>query len=212
MNQAQGHYRFRPHPWHGLSAGIDPPRLLNAYVEITPFDLMKYEIDKSTGYLKVDRPQLGSSLPPTPYGFVPQTFCAARVAELSPYADRGDEDPLDICVLTERPISRAEVILHARVIGVLRTLDDGRADDKIVAVLSDDALWDRAQDISDVQGTIVNRLQHYFATYKMTGTDPERVKVLGVDGCEQALAIVQAARSDYEQAFACEPTSTRPLS
>jgi inorganic pyrophosphatase len=175
--------------------------LLNAYVEITPFDLMKYEIDKETGYLQVERPQLGSSLPPTPYGFVPRTYCSGRVAKLSPYAERGDEDPLDICVLTERPISRAEVILRVRVIGVLRTLDDGQADDKIVAVLGNDPLGDEMQDISEVRKTTVDRLQHYFATYKMTSTHSNAVKMTGVHGREQALAIVEAAMTDYEQAF-----------
>ena len=68
-------YRWRPHPWHGLSAGSDAPRVLTAYIEITPFDYVKYEVDKETGYLRVDRPQHTSSQPPTLYGFIPKTFC-----------------------------------------------------------------------------------------------------------------------------------------
>src|SRR4028118_1538678 len=99
--------RWRPHPWHGLDAGSDPPRLLQAYIEITPFDSVKYEIDKETGYLRADRPQRTSSLPPAPYGFVPHTYCSRRVAALSPGAEEGDGDPLDICVFSERPISRS---------------------------------------------------------------------------------------------------------
>ncbi|MGZ8444917.1 MAG: inorganic diphosphatase, partial [Candidatus Binatia bacterium] len=67
--------QFRPHPWHGLPAGPEPPELLNAYIEITPFDLMKYEIDKVSGYLRVDRPQRTSAQPPTLYGFIPRTYC-----------------------------------------------------------------------------------------------------------------------------------------
>ena len=67
-------YRWRPHPWHGLSAGSDPPRIVQAFIEITPFDLMKYETDKETGYLRVDRPQRTSSQPPTLYGFIPRTY------------------------------------------------------------------------------------------------------------------------------------------
>ena len=112
-------YRWRPHPWHGLEAGADPPRLVHAYIEITPFDLVKYEVDKVTGYMRVDRPQRSSSHPPTLYGFIPRTYCGRRVAALSEHAKQGDADPLDVCVVSERPISRAEVILNVRVVGGL---------------------------------------------------------------------------------------------
>ncbi|HXW59982.1 MAG TPA: inorganic diphosphatase, partial [Myxococcota bacterium] len=95
-------YKWRPHPWHGLLVGINPPSLVYAYIEITPFDLIKYEIDKQTGYLKVDRPQRGSSSPPALYGFIPKTYCGQRLAALSPKSKRGDGDPLDICVFAER--------------------------------------------------------------------------------------------------------------
>ena len=77
-------HEWRPHPWHGLEVGRQPPLSVNAYIEITPFDLIKYEVDKTTGYLRVDRPQRTSSLPPSLYGFIPRTYCAARVAA-SPY-------------------------------------------------------------------------------------------------------------------------------
>ena len=73
---------FRPHPWHGLEVGPNPPEVLNAYIEITPFDLMKYEIDKVSGYLRVDRPQRSSAQHPTLYGFVPRTYCGERVRRL----------------------------------------------------------------------------------------------------------------------------------
>jgi hypothetical protein len=75
--------RFRPHPWHGLSPGPMPPAHVNAFIEITPFSTMKFEVDKVSGYLKVDRPQASASLPPTPYGFIPRTYCGARVAALA---------------------------------------------------------------------------------------------------------------------------------
>ena len=86
-------YRWRPHPWHGLDSGPDVPRVVQAYIEITPFDLIKFEVDKTTGYLRVDRPQRGSSQPPALYGFVPQTYCGRRVGELCPQAKRGTEIP-----------------------------------------------------------------------------------------------------------------------
>src|SRR5690606_37394837 len=96
---------WRPHPWHGLSIGLEPPLRVNAYIEITPFDLIKYEVDKSTGYLRVDRPQRTSSQPPALYGFIPRTYCGELTAALCPGALRGDGDPLDICVISERPIA-----------------------------------------------------------------------------------------------------------
>ena len=134
------YYHYRPHPWHGLDAGTSPPDLMNAYIEITPFDLVKYEVDKRSGFLRVDRPQRTSSTPPTLYGFIPKTLCGPRVAKVGGIQS-GDNDPLDICVLSERPIDRVEVILETRVLGGLLMEDNGQADDKIVAVLKDDAIF-----------------------------------------------------------------------
>ncbi|NET23842.1 MAG: inorganic pyrophosphatase, partial [Okeania sp. SIO1H5] len=131
-------YRWRPHPWHGLESGPNPPLELLAYIEITPFDSVKYEVDKATGYMRVDRPQRTSSVPPNLYGFIPKTFCGKRVSSLSPKAEQGDGDPLDICVISERPINRAELILDARVVGGIQMVDNGEADDKIIGVLKND--------------------------------------------------------------------------
>ncbi len=106
---------FLPHPWHGLDVGPAPPEILNVFIEITPFDLVKYEVDKESGYLHVDRPQRSSSQPPALYGFVPQTYCGKRVQHLSPKSTRGDGDPLDMCVLSEREITHSEMssCMHA---------------------------------------------------------------------------------------------------
>src|SRR5574339_1062293 len=89
-NQSTPAIHFRPHPWHGLDVGPEPPQILNAFIEITPFDLMKYEIDKVSGYLRVDRPQRSSAQHPALYGFVPRTYCADRVRKLAPGSTRGD--------------------------------------------------------------------------------------------------------------------------
>jgi inorganic pyrophosphatase len=156
-------YRWRPHPWHGLEIGPNPPRIVTAYIEITPFDLVKYEVEKTTGYLKVDRPQRSSSQPPTLYGFIPRTYCGKRVGDLSPSASRGDGDPLDICVISERPISKSEILLSARVVGGLLMIDNGEADDKIIAVLANDIFWEKANDVSDLPPVLVERLRHYSA-------------------------------------------------
>jgi len=132
--------KWRPHPWHGSGLGERAPSVVNAFIEITPFDLVKYEVDKTTCYLRVDRPNRTSSSPSMLYGFIPQTLCADRVKRLVKNATSGDNDPLDICVISDRPIARAEVIVQARVVGGLRMLDRREADDKIIAVLMDDAI------------------------------------------------------------------------
>ena len=125
---------LRPHPWHGVSRGEDAPRRVNAYVEIVPTDTIKYELDKATGLLKVDRPQQLSSLCPTLYGFIPQTWCGPATGALAARAtgrpvERGDGDPLDLCVLTEKSVPRGDLLLTAIPVGGLRLIDRGEADE-----------------------------------------------------------------------------------
>ena len=193
--------RFRPHPWHGLEVGPDLPEVLNAYVEITPFDLMKYEVDKISGYLRVDRPQRSSAQPPTLYGFVPRTYCDERVRRLAPAARRGDGDPLDVCVLSERAIARNEIIVRCRVIGGLQMIDDGEADDKIISVLENDYVWGGARNVSDVPPVLVERLQHYFLTYKLVPRQRSKARIARVYGRAHALKVVRAAIADYDDRF-----------
>jgi inorganic pyrophosphatase len=190
--------QWRPHPWHGLEVGREPPAFVNAYIEITPFDLIKYEVDKVTGYLRVDRPQRTSSNPPALYGLIPRTYCGTEVAALCPSAQRGDGDPLDICVISERPISRAEVIVPARVLGGIQLLDRGEADDKIVAVLEGDFVWKDAGDLVDLPEILVERLQHYFATYKLVPGTEAQIEVQRVYGLEHARLVIEAAMRDYQ--------------
>jgi inorganic pyrophosphatase len=194
-------YRWRPHPWHGLEVGPNPPQLVYAYIEITPFDVVKYEIDKVTGYLRVDRPQRTSSQPPTLYGFIPRTFCRRRVGALCPGVEHGDGDPLDICVVSERQITRAEVILPARVVGGLQTIDGGEADDKIVAVLENDNIWGQVTEISDLPEILVERLRHYFMTYKLVPGKPSQFSIENVYGREEAFAVIAAAIEDYNEEY-----------
>jgi len=193
--------RYRPHPWHGLDVGPAPPEVLNAFIEITPFDLMKYEVDKVSGYLRVDRPQRGSSQHPTLYGFVPRTYCAERVQKLAPTAKKGDGDPLDICVLSERTIARNEIIVRARVIGGLQMIDGGEADDKIISVLENDNVWGEARDIKDVPPVFIERLQHYFLTYKLVPGQPPRAHINRVYGRTHAMKVVRASMADYAAHF-----------
>src|SRR5512136_340134 len=168
---------YLTHPWHGLEAGSAPPELLNVFIEITPFDLVKYEVDKLSGYLHVDRPQRSSSQPPALYGFVPRTYCGGRVRQLSPTSIRGDQDPLDMCVLSEREITRGVVIVHARVVGGLQMVDNDEADDKIIGVLEKDLIWGEARDIADLPPVLVERLEHYFLTYKLVPGEAPQARI-----------------------------------
>lgn len=197
-------YRWRPHPWHGLEIGPDAPREVNAFIEICPYDLVKYEVDKTTGYLFVDRPQRSSSQHPSLYGFIPRTYCGPRVGRLMKDADRGDGDPLDICVLSERPINKSEILLHARVIGGLPMLDHGEADDKIVAILKNDPVWGPMDDISELPASLIERLRHYFMTYKLIPGEESHVTIGPAYGFEHASKVIAAAVEDYDTEFGSE--------
>jgi inorganic pyrophosphatase len=195
------YFRWRPHPWHGLSVGPEAPRVVHAYIELTPFDSVKYEIDKETGYLRVDRPQRYSSQPPALYGFIPQTYCGDRVAALAPGSNGGDGDPLDICVICERPINRSEVLLNARVIGGLRMIDGGEADDKIIAVLQNDLVWGDIADLSEAPPALIDRIKHYFLTYKTGPNQTTEVSFQEIYGFEAAQQVIVASMDDYDETF-----------
>ena len=195
-------YRWRPHPWHGLDPGPDTPRVVLAYIEITPFDVVKYEIDKTTGYLRVDRPQRYSSQPPSLYGFIPQTYCGPRVSELSPKTQRGDGDPMDICILSERPINRSDIVLKAKVVGGFQMIDGNEADDKIIAVLANDNILAKTEDLKDLPEAMVARLQHYFGSYKsMYNDEKPAVVIQSIYGHEHAHKVVAASLEDYDEEF-----------
>lgn len=194
-------YYWRPHPWHGLETGPNPPEYVTAYIEITTFDSVKFEVDKITGYVRVDRPQRASSLPPTLYGFIPRTYCGDEVASLNPDTEVADSDPLDICVISERPINRGEILLTARVVGGIQLVDHGEADDKIIAVLANDLVYKDVQDIHDLPHVLVERLTHYFSTYKMVEGEEESTYVREVYGPKKAHEVVNASIRDYIKVY-----------
>ena len=196
-----GFHSWRPHPWHGLGPGRNPPLEVRAFIEITPFDLVKYEVDKESGYMIVDRPQRTSAQPPALYGFIPRTYCDERVRALTPGAARGDGDPLDVCVISERRIDRGGILLDARVIGGIQMLDGGEADDKIIAVLHNDYVWSDVQDIRDLPDVLTQRLLHYFGTYKMGPDMASSIEITGTYGRDHAGRVVAAALKDYEAAY-----------
>jgi inorganic pyrophosphatase len=194
-------HQWRAHPWHGLGPGAGAPDIVTCFIEMTPFDLIKYEIDKENGYLRVDRPQRTSAVLPALYGFIPQTYCAERVADLSPRATGGDGDPLDICVISERPIQKSEILLRARVVGGLQMVDDSEADDKIVAVLANDDVYGDASDISDIPPAMIERLHHYFSTYKLLRGRDVSVSIEEIYGAERAREVVRASMADYGEHY-----------
>lgn len=194
-------YRWRPHPWHGLEIGPNPPSVVHAFIEICPFDLVKYEVDKVTGYMKVDRPHRTSSQHPTLYGFIPRTYCGEKVRSLMSEAKRGDGDPLDVCVISERPIARTEIVVNARIVGGLPMLDGGEADDKIIAILEDDPFWSGVDDISGLPAALISRMRHYFLTYKLDPEDPTEISIGDAYGRDHAWKVVESAMVDYRDEF-----------
>jgi inorganic pyrophosphatase len=173
-----------------------------------PTDTVKYELDKQTGYLKVDRPQKFSNICPTLYGFIPQTYCGERVgafcgARTGRHGVVGDGDPMDICVLTEKDLSHGDVILKAIPIGGLRMIDGDEADDKIIAVLQNDVMFGGWRDIVDAPKALVERLRHYFLTYKQApGASPPRVEIPDVYDRDEAYDVINRSRADYEAHYA----------
>ena len=203
-------HMFQAHPWHGVSPGSQTPELINAYIEIVPTDAVKYELDKTTGHLRVDRPQRFSSTCPTLYGFIPRTYCGREVAELvqqrTGFSDiEGDKDPMDICVLSEKTFAHGSFFLHARPIGGLRMIDRRQADDKIIAVLEDDLAYGHIRKIGDVPQALVDRLQHYFLSYKqLPGDEPKKVEITHVYDRTEALDVIARSLRDYQSEFGDE--------
>ncbi len=200
--------QHKAHPWHGIHPGDNAPAVVTAFIEIVPSDTVKYEIDKTTGYLKIDRPQKFSNTIPTLYGFIPQTYCAERTAEFAALKSgktvaRGDGDPLDICVLSERSVTHGNIILQAIPIGGFRMLDKGEADDKIIAVMKGDEFYRQWNDVSDCPASYINRLKHYFLTYKSLPGEASSCEITHVYGRDEAHEVISRSMADYQTHYAC---------
>jgi len=199
--------KFKSHPWHGISIGENAPQIITAFIEIVPTDTVKYEIDKESGYLKIDRPQKFSNVVPTLYGFIPQTYCDVKVAEYAALKSgkvvtKGDGDPLDICVLSEKTVTHGDIILQAIPIGGFRLIDKGEADDKIIAVMKGDEVFEGWKDITDCTNAVVDRLKHYFLTYKnIPGAEKPTCEITHIYGREEAYEVIKRSREDYKNKF-----------
>ncbi len=198
--------RYQSHPWHGIYIGKNAPETVMSFIEMTPHDSVKYEIDKQSGFLKVDRPQKFSNIVPALYGFLPQTYCAEEVADYCMLKSGrkgiiGDGDPLDIIVLTERNIAHGNIIVPAVPIGGIRMIDDGEADDKIIAVLKGDETYNW-KSLSDCPDSIINRIRHYFLTYKtIPGESLNRVEIAAIYGKDEAIEVIERSRRDYDNHY-----------
>jgi inorganic pyrophosphatase len=198
----------RAHPWHGANPETPQfPRDFDCYIEMIAGDEFKRELDKATGILRIDRARRLSSACPYPYGFVPQTYCGNRVAELArPHAGRkrikGDGDPLDLFVLTTHHLPSPDLLLRARPIGGLRMIDHGEADDKIIAVLDTDEFFEGIHHIDECPKAIIEKVQHYLLSYKRPpGSRTRAVRIAGVYGPEEASQVILASREDYRESF-----------
>ncbi len=182
------------------------PDIVQCFIEVVPSDTLKYEIEKISGYLKVDRPQKYSNICPALYGFIPQTFCGERVAAFSTEKTgrllEGDCDPLDICVLTDRPVQHGNVLVECIPIGGFRMVDQNEADDKIIAVLKHDATYGLLGDIKDVPIAMLNRLRHYFLTYKQApDSTTTGCEISHTYGREEAIEVIRRSLDDYHARF-----------
>ena len=194
----------KAHPWHGIPIGDGVPEEVTVFVEIVPRDTVKYEVDKETGYLKIDRPQQYSNVVPANYGFIPQTYCAERIASLARaetdiQITDGDGDPLDILVLSEHHIPRGDIILKARPIGGFCLVDDNEADDKIIAVLKGDKVFEQYTEISELPKGILERFEHYFLTYKSLPDAPNVCEIAYSYGREDSYEVIRNAMGDYSE-------------
>lgn len=198
--------KFQAHPWHGVHIGEDAPEVVMAYIEMVPSDTFKYEIDKESGLIVIDRPQKFSNHIPAPYGFVTQTYCAEEVAEYccektGRTGIDGDGDALDICVLTNREVPRGNLLMPAIPIGGFRMIDGGEADDKIIAVLKGDVFYEQWKDLADCPESIVERLRHYFLTYKGLQGPKNQVEITHTYDKAEAIEVIKRSQNDYKKHY-----------
>ena len=178
-------------PWHNVNTGRLTPEYVNGIIEIPKGSRAKYELDKESGLLKMDRVLYSSVYYPANYGFIPQTYC-------------DDNDPLDILVLSQIDIVPF-CMVESRVIGVMRMIDNGEADDKIIAVAEGDMSVNHINDISELPAHFFRELETFFEDYKKL--ENKTVVIGGFQSKFLALQIVETAINDYKKKFGTEENS-----
>lgn len=172
-------------PWHHVSYGDDAPEIVNSIIEIPKGNRAKYELDKETGMLKLDRVLFSSVYYPANYGFIPKTYC-------------DDNDPLDILVISQTKIV-SMCLVDAKVIGVMRMIDGGEADDKIIAVAAGDVSVNHINDISELPPHFISELRSFFEDYKKL--ENKTVVVEQFQDSAKAKEIIVQAIADYNAKF-----------
>lgn len=173
------------HPWHEVRIGDQVPQRVNAIIEIPKGSRAKYEIDKESGLIKLDRVIYASMYYPLNYGFIPQTLGE-------------DKDPLDIVVLTQVSVV-PRCLIPSKVIGVMRMIDRGEADDKIIAVAEQDASVSHIRDVSELPEFFKIELKHFFENYKTL--ENKKVVVDDFLGAAQAYPIIERSIQYYKETF-----------
>jgi inorganic pyrophosphatase len=208
LKEIQNAKLFKAHPWHGISTWANKKdNILNVFIEIVPENRVKYELDKESGYLKIDRPQKFSNIIPALYGFIPRTYSKEDSSQVAMDSLKrndlvGDEDPIDICILTDRHIKHGDILLEARPIGGFRMIDHGEVDDKIIAILKDDSTYGDLKDLSQVPEKTIESLRHYFLTYKLIpGQKESPVEIAETYDAVKAMDVIKAGESDYIKHF-----------
>ncbi|MFA5669641.1 MAG: inorganic pyrophosphatase [Balneolaceae bacterium] len=198
--------RYKSHPWHGIDIGANAPQIVTSFIEVVPTDTIKYEIDKVSGYLRIDRPQKYSNVVPSLYGFIPQTFCGDGVGQycsekIDKPGIKGDGDPLDVCILTEKDVMHGDIIAEVIPIGGFRMIDNNEADDKIISVLKGDVVYGDFTDVSQLPELVLERLKHYFLTYKDMPGEKRESEITHVYNAEEAHEVIELSMIDYESRF-----------
>jgi inorganic pyrophosphatase len=174
------------HPWHGAGYGSKAPAIVNAMIEIPEGSRTKYEIDKETGLLKLDRVIYSSFHYPVNYGFIPQTL-------------GHDNDPLDILVLCSQSI-QSLCLVEATIIGNMQMIDSGEEDDKIIAVATKDPSVNHITSIDELPKHFISELKNYFEQYKVL--ENKEVRIEDFQNKEVAYQIINNAIAFYKQKFA----------
>ncbi len=172
-------------PWHDLSLGDQLPEYFVAVIEVPKGSKNKYELDKASGMIRVDRVLFSSVHYPANYGFIPRTYCA-------------DKDPLDVLVLGQEPVVPL-TILKVRPIGVMMMRDQGEADDKIIAVHANDPEYSHYHSISQLPPHRISELRNFFDNY--TALEHKEVVVDHFLDAEDAKKVITAALELYRKEF-----------
>lgn len=173
--------------WHEIAIGNDVPNEFNAIIEIPKGSFNKYEIDKTTGMIALDRANYSSAPYPFDYGFAPQTLWE-------------DNDPLDVIVLTTFPLHPG-ILVRVRPVAVMEMIDDGESDYKVIAVPSDDKRWDDVNDLKDLNAHNIREYEHFFKTYKELKGKPAPVEIRGIKGKSEALKTVERSLELYQEKY-----------